>query len=128
MKLRKAKSLATALRWRERGKKVPFVLGLLEKKLGSPCPYCQKELTLKNVSLDHKEPFRTAAARRDLEEHYRLDVPKNLHLVCRRCNKAKGNLSDAQYRKLLRFLATDKHMEAAILQKLSQSYLIYERH
>jgi len=122
---KKAKSLSANLRWRERGTKLPFMVKLLEQGLGSPCPYCRKELTLKNVSLDHKTPFENATARRDLETHYRLDVPENLQLVCRRCNKSKGDLSDVQYRKLLKFLSKDKHMEKSVLKKLSQSYHIY---
>ncbi len=122
----RANNLASKLRWKERGK-APFVRRLLEQALGQPCKYCGTEITLKNASLDHKTPFLSTAARKDLEERYRLDVPENLQIVCRRCNGAKGDLSDAQYRKLLKFLSKDEHMKKSVLKKLSQSYSIYAR-
>jgi len=122
----KANSLSVNLRWKERGKKKAFIAKLITE--AKSCPYCGIELNLKNVSLDHKTPFHSSAARRDLETHYKLDMPENLQITCRKCNKVKGNLNDKQFRSLLKFLSKDPQMKQSILKRLSQSNIIWRKH
>lgn len=122
----KANALSVNLRWKERGKKKAFIIKLITE--AKSCPYCGTELNLNNISLDHKTPFDNSTARRDIQVHYKLDVPKNLQITCKKCNKIKGNLNDQQFRSLLKFLDRDQQMKESILKRLAQSNIIWRKH
>lgn len=99
------------------GKK-DIVADLLRRSIGQPCTYCGKILTMKNFQIDHKTPIeRTNHA--PIKGH--LDKIENLQVVCRRCNCAKGEMDDAQFRKLLAFLETDEAIGRAVWRKLGMS-------
>ena len=122
----KANTLSVNLRWKERGKKKAFIAELIAQ--AKSCPYCGTALTLDNISLDHKTPFQNSDARRNLQVHYKLDVPENLQITCKRCNKIKGNLNDKQFRAFLKFLDRDPQMKQSILKRLAQSNIIWRKH
>lgn len=125
----KVKSLSSNLRWdRAWGSKKEFFHNLISCTLSKPCPYCGIEITLENMSLDHKEPFSSNEARRDVKEHHRLNNPKNLHIVCRDCNAIKGNLTHEQYKKLLKFLNKEPEIKEYIMKRLKQSKVIWQKH
>lgn len=84
-----------------RGKKA-FLMGLIRDALGKFCRYCHEVLHIDNISIDHREPFQ--GTRGDALAHKVLDRPENLEVVCRACNRRKGNFSDSEYERLLSFL------------------------
>jgi 5-methylcytosine-specific restriction endonuclease McrA len=58
------------------------------------CPYCRRNMSVADVSLDHKTPLSRGG----------LASMGNTQFVCMGCNKSKGNMDDAEYRVLLRKL------------------------
>lgn len=107
-----------------KGKLERFVT-MLEGAIGSGCSYCGIELTLKNVSLDHKTPYRSSADRRNKKENKEIrllmDRFDNLQLVCSRCNQLKGTLTHEQYSNLRNFLSGDEDMRSIIEARLMRS-------
>lgn len=105
-----------------------FFTALLRAALGQPCPYCEVELTLANVSLDHKEPVHHPS-RRDKaatkEQRIVGDRPANLHIVCRDCNQLKGNLSDGEYRALLLFFTDHPSVAQKVTQRMRQGNSVW---
>lgn len=112
---------------------------LVRKYLGTPCKYCNIELTIKNMSLDHKIPLPHAARKaskatqysRDItlskEDIIRLNEEDNLHFVCLTCNRAKGNMTDEEYSSLLEFLSDKQHMKMIVLAKLKGGNFMFGR-
>ena len=93
--------------------KVQVMKDLVEKAVGSKCKYCGRKLTLKNVSLDHK----TAKAE-STQTRVIADCFANLQLICRECNRVKGNLDDYEYDTLLNFLNMNKRLKGKVLKRL----------
>lgn len=84
-----------------KGKK-EFLIGLIRAALGKFCRYCHDVLHIDNISIDHKEPFQ--GDRGNPLFHNLLDRAENLEVVCRDCNRRKGDFSDKEYERLLSFL------------------------
>lgn len=107
---RRAWSMASPLRIA--GDKRGIVRDLLEKALGTPCPYCQTTLTLENASLDHKAPMSSfwpsTHGRIPLQVRRIADHPNNIQIICRGCNGNKGDFSDSEMRMLLDLPFWDK--------------------
>lgn len=124
---RKAWSLGANLRL-GKGKSL-WLEEKLQLALGTPCVYCQAPLTLKNVSIDHKEPFADTTVRRnktantELREH--MDRKENLQFICRNCNMLKSDLTDVQYRQLLTFLESNDDLKKKIMKRLSHSKALW---
>lgn len=98
---------------------------MLKNAIGSPCPYCRTELSLENLSLDHKTPHNSTALRKNKkenEEHRRhIDRRENLHIVCKRCNAMKSNMTHEQFMQLLDFLKRDEALKKHIETRLMRS-------
>ena len=62
------------------------------------CSYCKAKLDISIYSLDHKIPISKGGK----------DEESNLHLVCNKCNRAKGSLADIEFLALMIFLDTMK--------------------
>lgn len=78
---------------------------------GSQCPYCEKTLKVKNISVDHIESEYNGGA----------TTLENARIVCKRCNTRKGTLSHKEYVELLEFLAEKSdHFSNYVLRKLAQ--------
>ncbi len=60
------------------------------------CTYCQRDLTTKNFSVDHRQPV-SRGGRSTFD---------NLVSCCKRCNDLKGALTEAEYRALLALVLT----------------------
>ncbi|MFW5902674.1 MAG: HNH endonuclease [archaeon] len=67
---------------------------LIKSSLGQKCPYCGKEITTGNMSLDHKNP-QTKGGSNSLD---------NLHIVDNICNRRKGELTHEEYSSLIGFV------------------------
>ena len=92
-----------------------LLIDMVLEALGEKCPYCDREMTCKNstdkVSLDHIYPTYRGGG----------DDIDNLQIICARCNRRKGYLTDREYRSLLHFLYSNFEDEAVryILSQLS---------
>lgn len=125
----KARSLAGSLRL---GKgKTDKMIALLTIHVGRPCKYCGQEITFENASVDHKEPRINSRVngnkknRYSKEELYHVDRIENLQIICRGCNMLKGEFSDQQYSKLLKFLDQDPQLRKAVLKRFTRSFLFF---
>ncbi len=78
--------------------------------LGKKCCFCEYKIDIQNMSLDHILPLNRLGERK----------PRNLTIVCKRCNVRKGILTRAEYDRLLTFLnGFDKLAKEYVLRKLS---------
>ena len=64
----------------------------LEKVIGTNCIYCEKEITVENVSLDHMNPIALGGSKTDTG---------NMRLIDMKCNTRKGRLTEDTYLELL---------------------------
>lgn len=82
-------------RAKEEGKGVPYNLEefriLVKKWVGANCPYCEKKLTINNLTADHGIPISRQGS-------YGLD---NNIICCQNCNFQKGVLTDTEFRDFL---------------------------
>ena len=82
------------------------------------CGYCQKPIDPlvkprhpKALQIDHKLPKGRGGT----------NAIRNLHTVCKGCNRAKGSLLDSEYRALRAFLKGWPEMETRVLRRLAAS-------
>lgn len=94
-----------------------FIEGILRAALDRPCHYCSDIVTLSNASLDHIIPF--GGLRGKPMAKALLDTRENLRIICRRCNRGKGNLSDRGFRKLLEFLRSDPEISTYVWRRIA---------
>ena len=82
----------------------------LEAKLreGVVCPYCEERLTPRFVSVDHIQPRSKGGA----------DSVENIQLSCLGCNYAKGNLTDSEFKLLMKFLADNPEIKKNVMPRL----------
>lgn len=102
--------------------KLDFIEGLIKDSIGCGCKYCGVILNIDNINIDHKTPFGKTKYRRDkidfVEERLKLDAIENIHIICGKCNRIKGNMTDKEYRELLEFLDTNKRLKDKVLKRL----------
>lgn len=73
-------------------------------KCGGHCAYCGVEITIKQMQIDHIEPFWHTLSEQDA---MRSKIKKgsheidNLNPTCARCNKWKSSLRLEQFRKII---------------------------
>lgn len=72
------------------------------------CPYCQKQIPYKDISIDHVEPRSRGGS----------SEKENLIFCDRRCNLAKGNLNGTEFRLLMAFLDQHPAMKESVLSRL----------
>jgi len=68
---------------------------LIEPTIDKPCPYCGDTITFKTFSADHAQPTSRGGPH----------ALANIIVCCKRCNSAKGDMTEAEYRQLLSTLA-----------------------
>lgn len=118
----KARTLTSTITLQKRGE---IVEKMLREAVGKPCDYCKEEITLENASLDHKTPLNKRRTKMTAEEKRAIDVPENLHIVCKSCNQRKGNMNDAQYKKLLAFLDENPELKSLVFQRFAQGTIMW---
>jgi 5-methylcytosine-specific restriction endonuclease McrA len=119
----KARMLCSPLHW-GRGATDKMII-IIERALGTKCPYCPAILSLTNISLDHKVPLNHNDPSITPERRQELNAEANIHLVCSRCNRCKGNIHHDSFLRLLEFLHTDKSLETVVLARLRLSAVAY---
>ena len=99
--MKKSSTLKTGLKRRSREYEVEFDLTLeqvrylLLDSYGTPCHYCEANLTIHNMVCDHKISISNGGP----------SVKSNLQIICARCNTRKGPLSHKDYTELVKWLS-----------------------
>lgn len=101
------------------------VENLLKNSIGKKCEYCNSIITIDSASLDHKIPYRWKSASK--QKKILLNQKENLHIICKKCNGIKADISDIQFKKLLEFLETDLDLKKLILKKLASNYAVFKK-
>lgn len=114
-----------------RGKR-EFLMSLISNALGTSCLYCDTKITLENMGLDHKDAYKTSAARNNKkpgtkEFRRHMDRQENLQIICKGCNQIKGSMDAVQFERLLDFLKTDEDMRKTVLTRLKRSVAPFAR-
>ena len=116
--MKKSSTLKTSLKKRSKEYEVEFDISLKEireemyKVYGKSCKYCKEPIKIQNMVCDHIIPISLGGS----------STIKNLQLICNRCNRRKGPLTDKQFGKLLLFLNRQSNiMQDYILRKLSKA-------
>ncbi len=72
------------------------LLDLVSTSYGTPCKYCQTQLTYKNYVCDHIYPLsRGGESEKD-----------NLQIICKRCNTQKGPMLEEEFIALMALINT----------------------
>ena len=133
----KAKKVATNLHLGSGA--TSFLEKMIESVVGTKCPYCGEELTLKNISFDHIEPLLRARIptkknieknKKNLytkEELTRLYDRNNLEIICKSCNQIKGDLHKDDLLWLLDVLSTRQDIKDKVLSRMKGSSFVYKR-
>lgn len=115
--MKKTSTLKASLKKRSKEYEVLFDITLEEirnlflKYYGKQCRYCTDILLVSNIVCDHMHPLSLGGD----------STPKNLTIICKRCNTRKGHLTDEEYKALLKFLSGHKdNMEKYVLRKLAK--------
>ena len=115
--MKKSSTLKASLKKRSKEYEVEFGISLEEirelflRHYGKQCRYCDDVLVVSNIVCDHMYPLSLGGD----------STPKNLTIICRRCNTRKGHLTDKEYKSLLAFLKKqNKNMQSYVLRKLAK--------
>lgn len=65
------------------------------------CTFCHDPLNYKNVTADHRHPKSKGG----------LNQKTNIVAACEPCNKAKGSMSEAKFRKLIKTFPSGQDMK-----------------
>ncbi len=116
--MKKSSTLKTTLKRRSREYEVEFDINLKEIRnqiydaYGETCKYCKNKLTVNNMVCDHIVPLSLGGS----------SLPNNLQMICDRCNRRKGPLTDKQYGLLLAWLSKQSPLMADyVLRKMSKA-------
>lgn len=111
-----------------KGKKETLIR-MLTEAVDTPCRYCKTVISIKNASIDHKQPFSSSGLDRrkvkTLGERRHIDRPENLEIICKNCNTLKGDMSDIEYSTLLDFLHANPTIEKKLMKRLAQSRVMW---
>ena len=121
--MKKSATLKSSLKKRSKEYEVDFkitleqIRALFLRYYGKKCFYCNDVLLVSNIVCDHRYPLSLGGD----------STPKNLTIICSRCNTRKGNLTDKEYRSLLEFLNKQgKNMRTYVLRKLAKGDVFNE--
>ena len=114
--MKKSSTLRSTLKRRSKEYEVEFdisleeVRELLYRVYGRTCNYCNSKLLVNNMACDHIMPLSMGGN----------STPRNLQMICGRCNTRKGHLTDRNFRKLLKWLDRQEYdLRKYVLRKMS---------
>ena len=117
--MKKSSTLRSTLKRRSKEYEVEFdisleeVRELLYRVYGRTCNYCNSKLLVNNMACDHIMPLSMGGN----------STPRNLQMICGRCNTRKGPLTDRNFRKLLKWLDRQEYdLRKYVLRKMSSRY------
>ena len=115
--MKKTSTLKASLKKRSKEYEVVFditldqIRSMFLKYYGKQCRYCDSVLVVSNIVCDHMYPLSLGGD----------STPRNLTIICKRCNTRKGHLTDKEYLSLLKFLKNKPdNMRNYILRKLAK--------
>lgn len=111
-KLYRAKALRIAYRRLGHNLSVDEVLALMS---GNTCPYCDKPVEPLLWSIDHKLPKNRGGT----------NELSNLYLVCIKCNKVKGDLTDGEFKELMAFLKGKPIIYENLYKRLRMAGIVF---
>lgn len=116
--MKKSSTLKSTLKRRSKEYEVICNISLKEireslyQAYGQDCKYCTSKLVLNNIVCDHITPLSLGGG----------SIPRNLQMICARCNTRKGPLTDEQFSDLLAFLLNkDELVSGYVLRKLARA-------
>ncbi len=112
-KLYRAKALRLAFRKLGHNLSVDEILTMMYNS--NVCPYCNKIIEPLSFSIDHKIP-------KNRDGSNSLD---NLHLVCIKCNKVKGDLTDEEFGQLMEFLKDKPIIYENLYKRLRMAGMVF---
>ena len=114
--MKKSSTLRSTLKRRSKEYEVEFnisleeVRELLYRVYGKTCCYCNSKLLISNMVCDHIMPLSLGGN----------STPRNLQMICGRCNTRKGPLTERNFRKILKWLDRQNgELKRYVLRKLS---------
>ena len=114
--MKKSSTLRSTLKRRSKEYEVQFdisleeVRELLYRVYGRTCNYCNQKLLVNNMACNHIMPLSMGGN----------STPKNLQMICGRCNTRKGPLTDRNFRRLLKWLDKQEiDLKKYVLRKMS---------
>jgi 5-methylcytosine-specific restriction protein A len=114
--MKKSSTLRSTLKRRSKEYEVEFDISLEEVRellynaYGHTCNYCDSRLLVSNMVCDHIIPLSMGGS----------SVPKNLQMICMRCNTRKGPLTNKNFKKILKWLShQDPDLKFYVLKKMS---------
>jgi 5-methylcytosine-specific restriction endonuclease McrA len=114
--MKKSSTLRSTLKRRSKEYEVEFdisleeVRELLYRHYGHACNYCNSRLLVSNMVCDHIMPLSLGGS----------STPKNLQMICMRCNTRKGPLTNRNFKKLLKWLnKQDIELKGYVLKKMA---------
>lgn len=93
----------------------------VHNKFNGHCAYCGKEISIKEMQVDHIEPLRNWDKSKTKEE---LNSLKNFNPSCRRCNHYKRADSLETFRTMLKTL--HERTQDIYINKVAEDYGIIE--
>ena len=102
--MKKSSTLRSTLKRRSKEYEVVFDISLSEirrlllRAYGNKCKYCRNILDVRNMVCDHMVPLSNGGD----------STPKNLEMICKRCNTRKGPLTTKEYQGVVQWLDTQK--------------------
>ena len=114
--MKKSSTLRSTLKRRSKEYEVEFDISLEEVRqllyvvYGRTCNYCNQKLVVNNMACDHIIPLSMGGN----------STPKNLQMICMRCNTRKGPLTNKNFTKLLHWLRKqDVELKNYVLKKMA---------
>jgi len=114
--MKKSSTLRSTLKRRSREYEVEFDISLEEVRellyrfYGHTCNYCDTRLLVNNMVCDHILPLSMGGS----------SVPKNLQMICMRCNTRKGPLTNKNFKRILKWLShQDEELRKYVLKKMA---------
>jgi len=114
--MKKSSTLRSTLKRRSKEYEVEFnisleeVRELLYKAYGRKCKYCDSRLLVSNMVCDHIMPLSLGGS----------SVPRNLQMICMRCNTRKGPLTNKNFKRILQWLShQDEDLSKYVLKKMA---------
>ena len=116
--MKKSSTLKATLKRRSKEYEVECNISLKEireemfRAYGKSCKYCKSPVVINNMVCDHVIPISLGGT----------SSLTNLQIICNRCNRRKGPLTDRQFGRLLVFLRRQSSiMSEYVLRKLSRA-------
>lgn len=98
--------------------------------IGKECLYCEDKIRTTNFSLDHKIPLVRLTEGLDLWCNDDIDdvfAWSNCQIICLRCNRRKGDLTDEEYLDLWKLAGGwPKHAQTYLRRKLGAPLRFYK--